>query len=110
MQTAKAVFTFLVDGIRFVDFGDFAFRVPAHRTLGKHVRARAFPFFQGASDHFFRVPDAVDGGGVDPVDAELESAVNGGDGVGILLRPPAKVVAHTADGPGAESYGRNVQV
>ena len=110
LQTPQAVFALLADGIGLVDFRDAAFRVPAHGALGEHVGPRALPFFQCPGDDFFRVADAVDGGGVDPVDAEFERAVNGGDGVGVVLGAPAKVVAGAADGPGAEAHRRDVHV
>src|SRR5581483_1117105 len=40
-------------------------------------------------------------GGIDPVDAELDGATDGGDRVGIVLGPPTGR-PRPADGPGAE--------
>jgi hypothetical protein len=77
------------------------FRVPAQATFSKDIRTWAGPAFQCASDDFFRVAEAIDGGGVDPVDAEFEGAMNGGDGVVVILRSPGELPAGTAYGPGA---------
>ena len=93
-----------------MDFRDTTFGIPAHGALGENVGARTLPLLQRAGDDFFRVADTVDGGGVDPVDAEFERAVNGGDGVGVFLGAPAEIVAGAANGPGAEAHRRDVHV
>ena len=109
-QALQAVFAFLFDGSGGVNFRDGALVVPAHRALGENVRAIAFPFFESASDDFFRMAEAVDRGGVDPVDAEFERAVDCGDGVGFFLCAPGEGPASAADGPGAEADGRDHQI
>ena len=54
--------------------------------------------------------EAVDGGGVDPVDAGVECAENGLDGVLVFLGAPGVLPVAAADGPGAEADGRQVQI
>ena len=44
----------------------------------------------------------VNGGGVDPVNAQFQRAKDGGNGLGIILRAPAKFPI-PADGPGTEA-------
>ena len=61
-------------------------------------------------DDLFGVAEAVDGGGVDPVDAELDGAVDGGDGVVVVLRAPGEGPVAAADGPCAEADGGEVQI
>jgi len=58
-----------------------------------------------AGHHFLGVTEAVDGGRVDPVDTEFEGAVNGGNRVIVILRPPTKLPAAATERPGAEAYG-----
>ena len=61
--------------------------------------------FDGVANHLFRVAETIDGGRVDPVDAEIEGAVNGAYGIGVILRAPGELPVPSADGPGAESDG-----
>jgi hypothetical protein len=61
-------------------------------------------------NHFFGVANAVDGGGVDPIHAEFERAMNGVDGVCVLLVSPSKIPAAPADSPGAEPGGSDLQI
>jgi hypothetical protein len=110
LQAAHAVFAFLADGGGGVHLGDAAVLVPTHGALREDVRALPFPFTQSARNYFFGVADAVDGGGVDPVDAELEGALNRADGITIVLRAPSKIPARAADGPGSVAYERDVHV
>ena len=42
-------------------------------------------------DNLFRVAEAVDGGGIDPVDAEVEGAMDGVYGVVVVLRAPGEL-------------------
>src|SRR6201999_2395460 len=109
-QAHQAVFALPFDARGGVNFGDGAFVVPAHRVRREDVGAIAFPLFERAGDDFFGVTEAVDGGGVDPVDAEFEGAVDCGDGIGFFLGAPGEVRASAADGPGAEADGRDVQI
>ncbi len=110
LQATQAVFALLADGSGRVHFGDAAVLVPAHGALGEDVRAPPFPFAESACHYFLGVADAVDGRGVDPVDAELERAVNCADRIIIVLRAPSEVPARAADGPGSVAYGRDLHV
>jgi len=54
--------------------------------------------------------EAVDGGGVDPIDAKLQSAVNSRNRVGIVLRTPGKFPAGAAGCPRAEPNRSDLQI
>jgi len=56
----------------------------------------------GLADYFLGVTEAVDGGGVNPVDALVEGGMDGADGVGVVLRAPCEVPVAAADGPSAK--------
>ena len=88
----------------------FACFIPRAAALGEEVRPRAAPFSQGSPHDFFGMAQAVDSGGVDPVDAQFEGFMNGGDGFLVVLRSPRKLPTATAGGPGAKADGCNLQV
>src|SRR5215472_167385 len=52
----------------------------------------------------------IDCGRVDPVDTQLQCAMDRRDRIPILLRTPGKFPASTANGPGAKADPRNVQI
>ena len=93
MQAAETVFAFAANGLGAKLLPDFRFFVPDQNTLGKYVWAQAAPLLQRAGYDFFRVTQAVDGGGIDPVDAQLQRAMNRSDGIRIILRAPGKFPA-----------------
>ncbi len=88
---------------------DGAVGVPAHGTLGEDERLMAGGL-ERAADDFFRVAEAVDGRGVNPVDTEIEGAMDGGDGFVVVLGAPCEFPVSAADGPCAESDGGEVEV
>ena len=65
---------------------------------------------QRASNHLFGVAEAVDGRGIDPVDAEVEGAMDGGDRFVVVLRSPGEFPIAAADGPGAEADRGELEV
>jgi hypothetical protein len=67
------------------------------------------PRGQRAGHDFLRVPETIDGRGVDPVEAEFERPVNGADRVGVILGAPTEFPVAT-DGPRTESDAGDVQV
>jgi hypothetical protein len=76
-----------------------AFRLPA---LGEDER----PLVEAgdrAADDLLGVAEAVLGRRVDPVDAELERAMDRGDRVVVVLVAPTPVVLRAAERPGAET-------
>ena len=72
LETAETVFALSADLLEVV--GDLAFVVPDHGAFGEEVGFLRGGF-DGFADDLFGVTEAVDGGGVDPVDAEVEGAV-----------------------------------
>mgnify|MGYP007031432341 CR=1 FL=1 len=53
--------------------------------------------------------EAVDGGRVDPVDADGHRLMDRADGKGVVLRAPAEFPIAAADGPGAQADGRELE-
>src|SRR5229473_193221 len=109
-EATEAVFDFFTDRISTQYFLYLTFETPAQSALGKDVRSRTAPVLQRAADDFLGVSESVDCGRVDPVDAEFERAVNGGNGVVIVLRSPGELPARAANGPGSVAFGSDVQV
>ena len=66
--------------------------------------------FSARADDFFGVAEAVDGGGIDPVDAEVEGAVNGRDGFAVILRAPGEFPVAAADRPCAKANRSEFQI
>ena len=63
----------------------------------------------GAADDLFGVAQAVDGGGVDPVDAEIERAWIAAM-ESLSSWGPQELPVAAADGPGAEADGGELKV
>jgi hypothetical protein len=103
-EAAQRIVQFLLQRRGFQGLIDGAVLVPAHGALGEDIRLVARGL-QCATDHFFGVAKAVDCGGVDPVDAEVEGAVNCSDGYVVVLRTPGKFPVAAADGPCAKADG-----
>jgi len=55
------------------------------------------------ANHFLGATKAIHGGGIDPVDAGVDSRVDCGDRVRLLLRPPAHPPVTATHGPGAKT-------
>ena len=81
-------------------FADLALVVPHPAALGEDVRPVPHAV-QGAGDDLLGMPEAVDRGGVDPVDAGVEGLVDRRDAVAVVLAAPAEGPTAAADGPGA---------
>jgi hypothetical protein len=84
-KATEAVFEFAADRIGAQDFLYLALGIPAQAAFGEDVGPRAAPAFEGEGNNFLRVSEAVDGGGIDPLDAEFKGAVNGGDRIVVAL-------------------------
>src|SRR5208283_4907636 len=110
LQAAEAVLALLADGTGGMVGADFAAGVPTKNTLGKNVGPRAAPIIQGTGNDLLRMAQAVNGSGVDPVDSEFESAVDGGDGIGVFLRAPGELPSRAADSPGAKTCWSDVKI
>src|ERR1700674_2931427 len=109
-EAAEAVLDFAADRIGVQYFLYVAFGIPAQAALGKDVRPRTAPVLQRAGDDFLGVSETIDGCRVDPVDSEFERAVNGGNGVVVVLRSPGELPVRATNGPGSVAYGSDVQV
>ena len=96
-QAGLALQTDTAEGV-----GDLALLIPDHAALGEDKWLFGGGL-DGAADDLLGVAKAVDGGGVDPVDAEVDGVVDGGDGVVVVLRAPGESPVAAADGPRAEA-------
>src|SRR5258708_35169049 len=104
-EAAEAVLDFFTDRISAQYFVHLTFETPAQAAFGTDVRPRTAPVLQRAADDFLRVSQTVDGGRINPVDAEFERTVNGGNGVVVVLRSPGELPARAADRPGSVAHG-----
>src|SRR3954470_16125217 len=85
------------------EVGVAPFLLPDQPALGEDVG----PLTQRHADErlphdFLGVAEAVGGGGVDPVDAQVERPADGGNRIGIVLRTPTGGPVGTAERPGAK--------
>src|SRR5260370_3208692 len=110
LQAAETVFAFPADRIGTEFLPHFSLVVPSQDALGENIGTRAAPFLQRARDDLFGVTQAVDGGSVDPVDAQLQRAMNRGNGIGVVLRAPRKFPATSTEGPSADDDGRHFEI
>src|ERR1700694_2674 len=109
-EAAEAVLDFFTDRLSTQYFVYLTLETPAQAAFGKDVRLGSAPVLQRAADDFLGVPQTVDGGRVDPINAEFERTVNGGNGVVVVLRSPGELPARAANGPGSVAHGSDVQV
>jgi hypothetical protein len=62
---------------------------------------------QESANNFFRMPEPVNCGGVNPVDAQIDRVAHGLDGSFVVLRAPSEGPTPAADGPRSKTYGCN---
>src|SRR5260370_31370305 len=89
---------------------DVALFVPAQTALGENVRPWARPGAQRQRHDFLGMAHSVNGGGVDPVYAEVERAMNRGDRRFVVLVPPPQFPARSANCPCAKASSCNRQI
>src|SRR6202034_1891983 len=65
---------------------------------------------QCARHHFFGMAQPIDCGRIDPVQAGVQSGVNGGNGFVVVLRSPGESPPPTAHGPCANADRREFEV
>ena len=81
--------------------------VPHEPALGEYQGPFAERYVaEQSTDHLLRVSQPIDGGGIDPVYAQVQRVPHGGERGGIILWSPTIGPAAPAYGPGAEPYGR----
>jgi hypothetical protein len=105
VEAAEALFAFVAN--LFLTVRDFTFFVPDHGGLSEDVWI-VQGGFEGAGYNLFGVAEAVDGGGVDPVDAEVEGFMDCCDGIVVVLIAPCEGPIASANGPCAETDGGEV--
>src|ERR1700694_2684306 len=109
LEAAEACFNFLANRLRGKAVSDVALFVPHEAALREDVRPiAARDLSQRSTDHRFRVAEAVRGCGVDPVDAAVDSAVNRGNRLIVVLRAPTEPPL-AANRPGAKTDGGDVE-
>src|SRR5438552_15784210 len=89
---------------------DISLLVPAKPAFCKNVRPRSRPSLESRSYNFLGMIHSIHGRGVDPVNAQLKSAVYCRNGRFVVVVAPAKFPARAADGPGAEANGCDGQI
>src|SRR5689334_10989677 len=98
LQAAKAVLALAADGFALQTLLDLALLIPDALALGEYVRTIRTALYR-ASDNLLRVAKTIDRSGINPVDAAIESGVNGSDRFLIVLRTPGERPARAAHGP-----------
>ena len=93
---------FREDGFFSEGWKQFSVRTPGTAAFGGD-EGFVRPAFESLSDDRLAMAESVGGGGVNPVDAQIEGAMDGFDGEGVVLGPPAEGPAAAADRPGAEA-------
>ena len=84
--------------------------VPDQAALGEDERTVGRGQLTKQPSHdLFRMPEAVHGRRVNPVDAHLDRVPHRGHGIGVILRSPAEGPAAAADGPRSEANPCDVQ-
>src|SRR5215207_7332477 len=104
LQAPQAVLALTLHRVLLENVVDLATLIPDERGLGEDVRALVLRHvLEGPRDELFGVPQAVGGGGVDPVHTELDGPPYSPHGLVVVLRPPGGGPAAPADGPAAEA-------
>src|SRR6266478_320774 len=91
IEPAEAVLALAANGVSVQRAMDIPLFVPAQTALGENVRTRTGPIAQRGCHDFLRMAHSVNGRGVDPVNAQLERAMNRGDGSFVILFAPTKL-------------------
>src|SRR5216683_1824772 len=78
---------------------DFPLSIPPQPTFGEDIRTRTVPTRQRAGHDFFRVTDAINRRGINPVNSQFECVMNCRDGRLVILSAPGELPARAADGP-----------
>src|SRR5882762_7648710 len=85
-------------------------RVPAQAAFSEHIWPRTPPTLQRPGNHFFRVTQAIHRRGVDPVDAQLEGAVDRGDRIVVILISPCELPSRAATCPRSKTHGSDAKI
>ena len=113
-QTSQRVLTLAPNGVRTQNALRFFHRLPGiphQTTLGEHIRSLGGAFsLEKPSNHFFRVTEPVNGCGIDPVNAKVDSAIHRRDRVVVVLWPPGERPSTTSDRPRANADAGDVHV
>src|SRR5437016_3347649 len=110
IEPAQTLLALVTNGIRVQRAMDISLFVPPQTALGENVRPRARPGPQRKRHDFLGMAHSINRGGVDPVNTELERAMNRPDRLRVILLAPAKLPTRSADGPGAKADRRDEQV
>jgi hypothetical protein len=106
-EPTETVFAFLPDGGCFQHFVCLALLIPFEPAFGENVRPASRPAFQRLRDNLLRMAQAIYCGGINPVYAQLERAMDRRYRFVVILFSPAELPTGAANCPGAEAYGRD---
>src|SRR4029077_16611947 len=110
IEPPQALLALAANGVSVQRAMDISLFVPTQTALGENVRALARPIAQRGRHDFLGMAHSVNGRSVDPVNAQLERAMNRGDRSFVILFAPTKLPARSANGPGAKADWCNEQV
>jgi len=109
-QPLEAGIDFRLDAVCFQRAVDAAVFFPAAIALGgDHGATRRPQLFKSLTDHDLGMPQAIDRGGIDPVDALINGSDDRGNGLIIILPPPTEKPATAAHGPGSQADAGDIE-
>src|SRR5215212_6518586 len=106
LQASEALFALTLHRVLLEDIRDIALVVPHERALSKDAGPLGVgDALERAGDECLGVAEAVDGGGVHPVDPQVNGPPYGSHRLVVVLRSPGSSPAAPAYRPGPETYG-----
>src|SRR6266550_4535822 len=110
IEPAEAVLALAANGVSVQRAMDIPLFVPAQTALGENVRTRTGPVAERGRHDFLGMAHSVNRRSVDPVNAQLERAMNRGDRSFVILFAPTKLPARSTDSPRAKADWCDEQV
>src|SRR5215203_989850 len=105
LQPTEALLALALYGVLLEVVGDVATLVPYLGALGEDVGTLRNAL-EGPGHELLGVAEAVDGGGIDPVHAELDGPPYGPHRLVVVLRAPGGAPSAPTYGPATEAYAR----
>src|SRR2546423_8907698 len=113
-QTSQRIFALPPNGVGTQNAPRLLHRLPGipyQTALGENVWSVVGAFsLEKTPNHFLGMTESVNGGGIDPVDAQLDGVIHGSDRIIVVLRSPRERPAAAANCPGAHSDACDVHV
>src|SRR5437879_4930359 len=96
-QAFEAGLGLALDRVRLQAITYLALLIPDQGTLGEDKGP--LTTFDGLPNDLLRMTQTIHGSGIDPVNTQVQAALNGGDRLLVILRTPAGVPTASTHGP-----------